>query len=138
MKHVLIDTDVLLDTLLLREPFSQNAIQIIKECELGRLEGFITPVILANAYYIMRKHFQDDSVRLSLKRLLRIINVIQINKSEILQALNSDFKDFEVALQNYSAENSDVIDIILTRNIKDYKHSKLVVMTPELFLSSPL
>lgn len=136
MNHILIDTDVLLDTLLLREPFFQNSIVIIKECELGNLQGFITPVILANSYYLMRKHFQDGEVRSSLKRLLRIINVIHINKSEILQALDSNFKDFEDALQNYSAENSGVIDVILTRNVKDYKYSKLVVMTPEVFLAS--
>ena len=50
--------------------------------------------------------------------------------------INSDFKDFEDALQNYSAELNKEIDIIITRNIKDFKYSKLAVMTPDQFLKT--
>jgi hypothetical protein len=50
--------------------------------------------------------------------------------------LYSDFKDFEDALQNYSAELNKEIDIIITRNIKDFKYSKLAVMTPDQFLKT--
>ena len=54
----------------------------------------------------------------------------------VFRALNSDFKDFEDALQNYSAELNKEIDIIITRNIKDFKYSKLAVMTPDQFLKT--
>lgn len=136
MKVVLIDSDVLLDILLLREDFLDNSIEILKLCELRKIQGCITAVILANSYYVMRRHFNDDEVRKSLKNLLFILDIIQISKPQILQALDSKFKDFEDALQNYSAEASGSISTIITRKIKDYKHSQLAVMTPELFLRS--
>jgi predicted nucleic acid-binding protein len=136
MDNIFIDSDVLLDLMLLREPFLSNSVAILKLCELKEINGFITPVILANTYYVMRRQFNDEHVRKSLKELLQIISIIQIYKSEIVEALDSNFKDFEDALQNYSAEASGKINIILTRNTRDYKHSKLVVMTPEGFMGS--
>jgi hypothetical protein len=66
--------------------------------------------------------------------LVSITEILVINKDSILQALNSDFKDFEDALQNYSAELYKEIDIIITRNTKDYKNSSLGVMTPDNYL----
>ncbi len=59
-----------------------------------------------------------------------------MNKDVILQAFNSDFKDFEYALQNYSAELDNEIDLIISRNIKDFKNSKLAVMTPDNYIKS--
>jgi hypothetical protein len=59
-----------------------------------------------------------------------------MDNNVVFRALNSDFKDFEDALQNYSAELNKEIDIIITRNIKDFKYSKLAVMTPDQFLKT--
>jgi hypothetical protein len=59
-----------------------------------------------------------------------------VDNNVVFRALNSDFKDFEDALQNYSAELNKEIDIIITRNTKDFKHSKLAVMTPDQFLKT--
>jgi len=67
---------------------------------------------------------------------MNILQVSMINKETVLDALNSDFKDFEDALQNFSAQNEKEINVIITRNIKDYKSSKLSVMTPETYLKS--
>ena len=71
-----------------------------------------------------------------LKELLRIIDIAEINKEVIIEALNSKFKDFEDALQHFSAKSEKEIKLILTRNIKDYKTSSLPVMTPETFLKT--
>ena len=59
-----------------------------------------------------------------------------MDNNVVFRALNSDFKDFEYALQNYSAELNKEIDIIITRNIKDFKYSKLAVMKPDQFLKT--
>ena len=59
-----------------------------------------------------------------------------IDKKVIIKALTSDFKDFEDALQNYSAELNDEVDIIITRNIKDYKNSHLSVMVPDNYIKT--
>lgn len=67
-----------------------------------------------------------------LKQLLIIIDVLKIDKEIVLDSLNSDFKDFEDAIQNFSAIKNRKISIVLTRNIKDYKKSDLAVMTPDV------
>ncbi|MFP9100804.1 PIN domain-containing protein [Flavobacterium sp. RHBU_24] len=134
MKHILIDSDVIIDFLIDRHPFSEHAISIVALCEKQIIKGYITPLIIANAYYILRKGNSHTAILDQIKRLLSIIDVAEINKDSILQALNSDFKDFEDALQNFSAERNGNISIIITRNVKDYKKSALAVFTPETFL----
>lgn len=136
MKSILIDSDIILDVLAYREPFVNDSKKIIEMCELNEIYGHTTPVILANVYYLMHKRLSDSLCRSIIKNLLNTIDVLQIGKPQILKALDSNFKDFEDALQNYSAVASGKIDTIITRNIKDYKHSQLAVMTPELFLKS--
>lgn len=134
MVKILIDTDVILDFFFDREPFSENAAKILSLCESKEIIGFVTPVIISNVYYILRQTAKHEKVIEKLKMLISITEILVINKDSILQALNSDFKDFEDALQNYSAELYKEIDIIITRNTKDYKNSSLGVMTPDNYL----
>ena len=68
--------------------------------------------------------------------LTSIVDIATIDKKTVLNALNSEFKDFEDALQNFSAINESDIQVIITRNIKDYKTSSLAVMTPENYLKA--
>jgi predicted nucleic acid-binding protein len=134
MKKVLIDTDVILDFFFDREPFSENAAKILSLCEKKVIAGFVTPVIISNVYYLLSQQAKQEKVIEKLKVLLSIIDVLIIDKNSILVALNSDFKDFEDALQNYAAELNGEINLIVTRNTKDYKKSELGVMNPEDFL----
>ena len=136
MKKILIDTDVILDFFLDREPFSENAAKILTLCESKQIKGFITPVIISNVYYLLSQKGKQERVIDKLKNLLLIVDVLIMNKNSILVALNSNFKDFEDALQNYAEEIDGEIDLIITRNTKDFKKSKLVVMHPEEFLKS--
>lgn len=131
MKKVLIDTDVILDFFFDREPFSENAAQILALCEKKVIAGFVTPVIISNVYYLLSQKAKQEKVIEKLKVLLSIIDVLVIDKTSILVALNSEFKDFEDALQNYAAELNGEINLIVTRNTKDYKKSELGVMNPE-------
>lgn len=131
MLKVLIDTDVILDFFFDREPFSENAAKILSLCEKKLIAGFVTPVIISNVYYLLSQKEKQEKVIEKLKVLLSIIDVLTIDKNSILVALNSDFKDFEDALQNYAAELNGEINIIVTRNTKDYKKSELGVMNPE-------
>ncbi|MEO9210194.1 MAG: PIN domain-containing protein [Ginsengibacter sp.] len=135
MTKILIDTDVILDFFFDRKPFSENSAKILSLCESRKIDGFITPVILSNVYYLLCKTSKHEKVIEKLKMLISFIDILVINKESIVQALNSDFKDFEDALQNYSAELNKNIDIILTRNTKDYIKSSLAVMTPDTYLS---
>lgn len=134
MENVLIDTDVILDFFFDRKPFSEDSSQILGLCENGYLKGFVTPVMVSNVYYLLRKTATHQKVILNLKMLMNILDVTIMNKETVLDALNSEFKDFEDALQNFSAQNDKEIKVIITRNIKDYKKSNLAVMTPEDYL----
>lgn len=136
MDKILIDTDVILDFFFEREPFAENASKILSLCEKGIVKGFVTPVMISNVYYLLRKTAKHEKIIESLKTLLNIIDIALINKETVLNALNSDFKDFEDALQNFSAQNQTEISVIVTRNIKDYKTSTLSVMTPESYLKA--
>ena len=135
MDKVLIDTDVILDFLFDRKPFSEDAAQILSWCENSKIQGFVTSIMLSNIYYLLRKTAKHEKVIENLKMLLNIVDVITTNKDTVLDALHSEFKDFEDALQNFSAQNHDEIKVIITRNIKDYKRSNLVVMEPETYIN---
>ena len=135
MDKVLIDTDVILDFLFDRKPFSEDAAQILSWCENSKIQGFVTSIVLSNIYYLLRKTAKHEKVIENLKMLLNIVDVITTNKDTVLDALHSEFKDFEDALQNFSAQNHDEIKVIITRNIKDYKRSNLVVMEPETYIN---
>ena len=135
MDKVLIDTDVILDFLFDRKPFSEDAAQILSWCENGKIQGFVTSIMLSNIYYLLRKTAKHEKVIENLKMLLNIVDVITTNKDAVLDALHSQFKDFEDALQNFSAQNSNEIKVIITRNSKDYKTSNLAVMEPETYIN---
>ncbi len=136
MDSVLLDSDVLLDFLFDRKPFSSAAFQLISLCENQKLKGYITPVIIGNLYYILRKQASHKVVIGKLKRLITIIDVLYMDKQTVLSALYSDFNDFEDALQNFSAENSNEVKIIITRNGKDFRKSNLAILTPEMYLNT--
>ena len=134
MKKILIDTDVILDFFFDRKPFSENSAIILNMCERKHIIGFVTPVIISNSYYLLRRTAQHDKVIDKLKQLLSIVDVLNMNKKTIESALNSDFKDFEDALQNFAAVSDGEIDVIVTCNIKDSKKSEIAILTPESYL----
>jgi len=134
MDKVLIDTDVILDFFFDRQPFSAHAAKIFSLCELKVINGFITPVIFCNVYYLLRQTAKHEKVIEKLNQLLTITGVLTMDKNVIVCALNSGFKDFEDALQNYSAVNAGNIDLILTGNIKDFKNSEIGALTPEDYI----
>ncbi len=83
---------------------------------------------------MLRQTAKHEKVVEKLNQLISLTEVLTTNKQTIKQALNSSFNDFEDALQNFSAEMNEDIDVIVTRNITDYKNSALGVMTPENYL----
>ena len=136
MDRVLIDSDVILDSLFDREPFAEYSTLVLSMCESGKIIGFLTPLIFSNVYYLLLRTAKHEKVIEKLKQLLKITEILQMDRNIIEKALNSKFKDFEDALQNYSAVNNGNVDLILTRNLKDYKKSELGVFTPETYVKS--
>lgn len=136
MQKALIDTDVILDFFFDRKPFSDPAAQVLALCESGEVKGFVTSVIISNVYYLLRQTATHEKVIEKIIQLITITEVLITDKDVILKALNSNFKDFEDALQNYSAEINGQIDVIITRNTKDFKNSSLGVMSPENYIKA--
>ncbi|MBN1650329.1 MAG: PIN domain-containing protein [Bacteroidales bacterium] len=134
MKRILIDTDVILDFFFDRQPFSKDAALLLSLCENKQIEGYITPVIISNTCYLLRRIAKHEKVIEKLKLLVKITSVLDMNSQVVENALHSNFLDFEDALQNFSAQNKGTIDVIITRNVKDYKKSELGVFTPHNYL----
>src|SRR5665647_150499 len=138
MQRVLIDTDVILDFFFDRKPFSDHAAKVLSLCESREIKGFVTSVIISNVYYLLRQTSTHEKVIEKLTQLITITEVLTTDRDVILKALNSNFKDFEDALQNYSADINGQVDLIVTRNVKDFKHSSLGVMTPGNYLKTTI
>ncbi len=136
MDNVLIDTDVILDLFFDRQPFAEYSAQVIGLCEANKIKGYVTPVIYSNAYYLLRQTAKHDKVIGNLKQLLIITDVLVMDKEVVSNALNSGFKDFEDSLQNFAALKNGEIDVILTRNVKDFSKSEIGVLTPESYIKS--
>jgi len=136
MDKILIDTDVILDFFFDREPFAEYSSQIIGLCETNKIQGFVTPVIYSNLYYLLRQTARHEKVIENLKQLLSITEVLSMDREVVTNALNSGFKDFEDSLQNFAAMKNGEIDVIITRNLKDYKNSEIGVFSPESYIKT--
>ncbi len=136
MDKVLLDTDVILDFFFGRQPFADDATQVLGLCETGKIKGFITPVICSNVYYVLRQTAHHEKVINHLKQLLAITDVLPMDREVVSNALYSGFKDFEDGLQNFAAVKYGKINVILTRNLKDFSKSEIGVLSPESYIKS--
>jgi predicted nucleic acid-binding protein len=135
LNKAFIDTDVILDFLIAREPFAVDAARIFSLAENKDISICTSGLVFSNAYYVLRKLGTHRKVVEKLTQLSRLIDIIGLSKAAVIQALGSDFGDFEDALQHYAAL-ADGVKVIVTRNTKDYRHSQLAVLTPDQYLKS--
>ncbi|MDH7553514.1 MAG: PIN domain-containing protein [Spirochaetota bacterium] len=135
MKNKLfIDTDVILDVALRRHPYYINSALVLSLIELKEFHGFTSTVIITNLYYILRKLESHDIAVEFIKKLRLIIDVLAVDDEIINLALESKFKDFEDAIQYYTALKNGV-KYIITRNTKDYSSGNIIVCTPDEFVT---
>jgi len=136
MDHVLLDSDVILDFFMDRQPYSTYSEQVLSLCDSKKIKGYLTPVIFSNVYYLLRKSSSHQRAIEQLTNLISITEILVIDKSTILKSLSSGWNDFEDSLQNFSAEGDSSAKVILTRNLKDYRKSNLSILTPEAYLKT--
>ena len=134
MKKIFLDTNVVIDLLDKREPFYRDAVTLFTWAYHKKITLYISALTYATASYLLRKHGKTK-MRLLLDNLRQLSKVTTIGEKEIDDALASAFDDYEDALQYYSALNKKV-DVIVTRNKKDFAHSKLPVLSPDEFLNT--
>jgi predicted nucleic acid-binding protein len=134
MENVFIDTDVIVDFLTDRKPFSIESAKIFSLIDQKKIKGCVSSLSFSNLYYVLRKFGTHKKVINSLQELSEMVDILKVDNDIVKSALTSDFKDFEDSIQYFAAQEHKKIDCIITRNIKDYKDSPLPVMTPETFL----
>ncbi|MDX9772700.1 MAG: PIN domain-containing protein [Bacteroidales bacterium] len=134
MGNVFIDTDVIIDFLTDRKPFSLESAKIFSLIDQKKIKGCVSSLSFSNLYYVLRKFGTHKKVISSLQELTELVDILKVDSDIVKSALNSDSKDFEDSIQYFSAQEHKKVDCIITRNIKDYKDSSLPVMTPETFL----
>lgn len=136
MKKLLIDTNIIIDLLAKREPDYADAAKIFSLGDKKQILLSVSALSLANTNYMLLKLKPYNEVKSILRKFKLLVNVLSLDDKIINLALNDEeFKDFEDGLQYFSAIENDQ-DIIITRNLKDYKNSKIPAMTAEQFLKS--
>ena len=135
MKHKLfIDSDVVIDFFTDRKPFSNFASEIFELNEKGVVKLYMSAVSINNIYYIVRKFLGHHKTIEIIELLTEITEIVGTTKNEVVQALKSNFSDFEDAIQYSSALKIENVDAITTRNVKDYKNASIPIMTPMTFI----
>ena len=129
MIYAFIDSDVIIDLLTHREPHFYESAKVIQKCQDGRIGLYTSPLAIANVHYMIRKSKGEQQTREVLKKLLTLIKITELDSNCVLEALNSEMKDFEDAMQAESADPYDC-NYIITRNIKDYKLASIEAKTP--------
>jgi predicted nucleic acid-binding protein len=135
--RVLLDTNVILDIALERRPSYAAANRIVRASDFDRMHLFVTASMATDIHYILRKSKGREYTLAFLSDLLSLVDVCQVDKSILLDALDSSFVDFEDAVQNAAAIDSQ-LEIIVTRNKTDYRTSPLAVLSPEEFVAAHL
>ncbi|QKJ31981.1 PIN domain-containing protein [Mucilaginibacter mali] len=135
-KKVFIDSDIILDLIFQRQPFFKYS-QVLFDGVFPEYELTTSALILANVHYLIRKHVNKATAKDIIKNVTDILKVFPFEKQHILLAVSSDHSDFEDSIQ-YHIAMQNKCDFILTRNLKDYKHSTIPVLTAEQFLRTIL
>lgn len=135
VNRILIDTNVLLDYLLTREPYFEDAKNVILSCADGKINGCIAAHSIPNMFFILRKDYNAKERREILSNLCSIFDVEGIDKGKLLAGLeNEDFSDFEDCLQMECAKSYGA-DYIVTRNVSDYVTSEIKAIDPKEYLT---
>ncbi len=135
MSSIFLDTNVILDLLGERVPFFDSIAKVATLADQKKLTLIVSPLSFTTIDYVLNKYETSESVLNKLRKFKIICEVREVNEETINKALNSNFKDFEDALQYFTALQSNC-SIIITRNGKDFKNSTIPIMTAEEYLSS--
>lgn len=131
MKKIFVDTNILIDLIADRRPFSKFAIQLFSKAEEKKIKLYTSSHTIATTHYLLKKYLDEKDLREILINILDYLNIVAIDLDVLKKGLKSKHKDFEDALQIISAYSIEKIDCIVTRNIKDFKESEIPVLSPD-------
>lgn len=130
---ILLDTNIVLDLLLEREPFCNEAKDIFEMIESNKINGFLCATSITTIYYLISKSVDKVKADEIIEKLLQLFNIADVNKNILIKSLKNNGKDFEDSVIYTSAEYFN-IDVIITRDKKGFKQSNIKVLKPSDFL----
>jgi len=131
MKKVFVDTNIIVDLIVDRKPYSKFAIDIFRSAEEKKLKLFTSSHSIATTHYLLKKYIDEKELRDILYNLLDYVQVVPVDADTIKKGLRSKHKDFKDAIQMICAYSIEKIDCIVTRNIKDFRASEIPVLSPD-------
>ncbi len=130
----LIDANIILDVLQDRKPHVLDSLQIWRLCEAEQAEGYVSALSFANMVYVMRQTLDPAQVKDLLSKLKLIFRFADLCSSDLTKAAEMMWPDYEDAVQAATAERLHA-DVILTRNVRDFKKSPVPAFTPAEYLA---
>lgn len=136
MEKAFIDTDIALDLLSERMPHYTHAARLFTMADKGNLLIYVSSLSFSHLNYLLSRQYSHKDARRILNKFKILVKVLSVDEKIIDLSLNSEFKDFEDAIQYYTALENN-INTLITRNLKDYKSANIAVMTAQDFLLAP-
>ena len=136
MKKLFIDTNIVIDLLSRRLPFYDEAAELFSLADKRQIALSVSSLTIANTAYILLKHMDADGAKATLRKLMLLVSVLPLDDKIIGLAINDkSFADFEDGLHYFTALENEQ-ELIITRNLKDFKHSALPVLTAKQFIET--
>lgn len=132
---VLIDLNIILDVLQMREPFYEASVRLLALVEAGHIKGYIAAHSITTLFYLVQKDKSSAQARASVTSLLQFLKIAPVDQNTIEQALNLDYRDFEDAVQMICALQCKA-EYLISRNVTDYQPALLPVIRPVDFLGT--
>ena len=135
MTKLFVDADIVMDLLTQREIFFETAGELFTLGDKKIVEINVSTLTIANVFYLLSRQYNNQKAWEIMRHFRAMVNVLAVGERSIDMALSSDFKDFEDAIQYFVAADHNM-EVLITRNLKDYQEAKIPVMTAESYLKS--
>lgn len=131
---VLFDTNIILDVLLDREPFADDATYLLSQAEYSEIIGFLCATTITTIHYLIAKALGNQVASQHIRSLLALFVIAPVNRVVLENAASSDFTDFEDAVLHEAACHAGA-QYIVTGNLTDFAKSRIPVFAPGEFIS---
>ena len=136
MKNLFVDTNILIDILARREPFHRETIRLFEQAGKKQVRLHTTATSIITAWYMLAKYGDEGIARKAIANLMNYVHIIPISHRAFEMAIRSNFRDLEEGVQHFAALEAGNIEAIITRNLRDYRHSLISVCTAGDYLDS--
>ncbi len=131
MKKVFVDTNIIVDLIADRKPHSKYAIELFTLAESKKVKLYTSSHSIVTAHYLLKKYVGEKELRKITNTVLEYLKPIAIDEAMLRRGLKAEYKDFEDGLQIIAASAIEGMDFIVTRNIRDFKGSEIMVLAPD-------